>query len=100
MKVAVIGQFRVPPENMAAIRPLMAKVIAASCKESGCIAYSYAEDVMEPGLIRVSELWESRKHLDAHLGAPHMTEWRAEREALGLTGRKLMAYAVSNEDEF
>lgn len=72
MPVAVIGQFRMPPENMAAARPLMAKVMLATRAEDGCIEYNYAEDVLDPGLIRVSEVWESREQLAVHLKTPHM----------------------------
>ncbi len=35
----------------------MAAMITASRAETGCLGYSYAEDVLDPGLIRVCELW-------------------------------------------
>ena len=99
MKVAVIGQFRMPPENMAAARPLMGKVMLATRAEAGCIAYTYAEDVLDPGLIRVSELWESRAHLDAHFKTAHMATWAQERAALGLSGRDISVFEVSAEEK-
>lgn len=95
MPVAVIGQFRMPPEAMAAARPLMATVMLATRAEDGCIEYNYAEDVLDPGLIRVSEVWASREQLAAHLKTPHMTVWGEERAALGLSGRKITVYEVS-----
>ena len=95
MPVAVIGQFRMPPENMDAARPLMAKVMLATRAEAGCIEYNYAEDVLDPGLIRVSEVWESREQLAAHLKTPHMAVWGEERTALGLSGRQITVYEVS-----
>lgn len=95
MPVAVTGSFRVPSENMPAFRPLMRTVIEASRAEPGCLAYSYAEDVLEPGLIRVSELWQSREQLDAHLAAPHMALWRKQREELGMSGREITVFAVT-----
>lgn len=99
MPVAVIGQFRMPPENMAATRPLMAKVMAATRAEQGCIEYNYAEDVLDPGLIRVSEVWESRDHLAAHLKTSHMATWGEERARLGLSDRKITVYEVSSAAE-
>ena len=99
MPVAVIGQFRMPPENMAAARPLMAKVMLATRAEDGCIEYNYAEDVLDPGLIRVSEVWESREQLAAHLKTEHMAVWGEERTALGLSGRKITVYEVSGAQE-
>ena len=93
--IAVIGQFRMPPENMAAARPLMRKVMEATRAEAGCTEYNYAEDVLDPGLIRVSEVWDSRDHLTAHLATPHMRLWGDERIALGLSGRAITVYDVS-----
>jgi quinol monooxygenase YgiN len=92
MAVLVVGQFRMPPENMAAARPLMAKVMLATRDEDGCIEYNYAEDVLDPGLIRVSEVWETRAHLTAHFQTAHMATWAEERAALGLSGRDIKVY--------
>ncbi|MBS0480597.1 MAG: antibiotic biosynthesis monooxygenase [Proteobacteria bacterium] len=92
MKVAIIGQFRMPVENMEAARPLMRKVMEASRAEDGCIEYNYAEDVLDPGLIRVSEVWQSREQLMAHAKSAHMADWATERAALGLTGRNITVY--------
>ncbi|MFM5885101.1 MAG: putative quinol monooxygenase [Novosphingobium sp.] len=94
MPVAVIGQFRLPPERMAEARAAMARVVTATRAEDGCLAYSYAEDMLDPGLIRVSELWASRAHLAAHFTAPHMARWQEERAALGMTERVVTAYEL------
>ncbi|MEY4721880.1 MAG: hypothetical protein RIQ46_1605 [Pseudomonadota bacterium] len=96
--ILVIGQFRLPPENVAAAREPMARVIAATRAEDGCLAYAYAQDVLEPGLFRISERWESRAHLDAHLAAPHMKTWAEERAALGLHDRQLAIVTVGVEE--
>ena len=93
--IAVIGQFRMPPENMETARPLMRKVMEATRNEAGCTEYNYAEDVLDPGLIRVSEVWDSREQLTAHLATDHMRVWGEERIALGLSGRAITVYEVS-----
>ena|SRR3990167_817511 len=97
-KIAVIGHFRIPPERLDEARPMMAKIIAATRAEDGCIAYSYAEDVAEPGLIRVSELWESREHLAVHFKSEHMAVWAEERAGLGLTERDIAAYRLNGKE--
>ena len=94
MPIATVGQFRIPVENLAAARPLMIAVMQASRAEDGCIEYNYAEDLAEPGLIRVSEVWESREHLAAHFKSAHMQRWIAERADLGLTGRQVTGFAA------
>jgi quinol monooxygenase YgiN len=98
MRIAVTGTFRIPPTGLDNFRPPMRQVIEMSRMEAGCIAYAYAEDVLEPGLIRVSELWESRECLDAHLAAAHMAEWRNQREELGMTERELIVHTVSGQE--
>ena len=90
--IVVVGQFRFPPEQMAAALPAMRKVMEATRAEDGCIEYNYSEDVLDPGLIRVSEVWASRAQLDAHMQAPHMAVWQQERTALGLSGRAISVF--------
>ena len=82
---------------MEAARPLMRKVMEATRAEAGCTEYNYAEDVLDPGLIRVSEVWDSREQLTAHLATPHMRLWGDERIALGLSGRAITVYDVSGK---
>lgn len=94
--IAVIGSFRLPLEQVEAAREAMRRVVAASRAEPGCLAYAYGEDVSEPGLFRVSELWSSREALAAHFASPHMARWMEERQALGMTGREVVVYAVDN----
>jgi quinol monooxygenase YgiN len=76
----------------------MARAIAASRAEPGCIAYAYAEDVNEPGLFRVNEAWTNREQLTAHFEMPHMKQWQRERAELGMTDRKVTAYRVTGEE--
>jgi quinol monooxygenase YgiN len=59
--VVIIGHFRLPVESMDAAREPMARVVAATRNEPGCIKYAYAPDPADPGLIHVSEVWESAK---------------------------------------
>jgi quinol monooxygenase YgiN len=94
MTVVVIGQFRFPPDRMGEALPAMRKVMEATRAEDGCIEYNYAEDVLDPGLIRVSEVWETREQLAAHLKTPHMAVWGEERMGLGLSGRAITVYGA------
>lgn len=40
-----------------------------SRSEDGCIEYVFAADPVKPGRVILSERWETRAHLDAHLAA-------------------------------
>ncbi|MCJ2187765.1 putative quinol monooxygenase [Novosphingobium beihaiensis] len=93
--IVVTGEFRMPVAALAQAREAMERVIAASRAEDGCLSYTYAHDVLEPGLIRVSEAWRDRAALSAHFERPHMKRWQEERAALGLTGRRIELHEVS-----
>ena len=88
----VAGTFRIPAEHLAAARPHMKTVIDATRAEAACIDYSYAEDVAEPGLIRVFEAWRDAAGLEAHFKTPHMISWIEIRKAFGLFDRRIFAY--------
>lgn len=90
--IIVAGTIRIAPERMEALRPHANAVIAATRQEPGCIIYSFAEDLVEPGLIRIFELWRSRDELNAHSRAPHMSEWRAGLAEIGVLERDLKHY--------
>ena len=92
--IAVLGSFRFPVEALDNARPLMRAVIEATLAEPGCRSYSYAEDVAEPGLFRVTELWDNRDALAAHFETPHMKAWVEERAALGFFDRDISVYEV------
>jgi quinol monooxygenase YgiN len=97
--ILVTGSFRLPPEKVAEAQTAMERTILASRSETGCIVYSYAKDLTEPGLIRVAEAWTDREALSAHFDSPHMRQWQQERAGLGFYDRKITAYAVTEGDE-
>ncbi|RWM12059.1 putative quinol monooxygenase [Mesorhizobium sp.] len=88
----IIGTIRLPSERLAEARPAMEKMISASRAEPGCLEYSYAQDVLDAGLIHVCEAWRDRAALDAHFKSSHIAEWRASWAELGIGDRKLTLY--------
>jgi len=97
VSLIVAGTVLVPPENLEALRPHMLKMLAASRAEDGCLVYSYGEDVGEPGLIRVFEVWRDQPALDAHARSAHVTAWRAAGAELGVADRRLTLYDIAAE---
>jgi quinol monooxygenase YgiN len=95
--LVIAGTVRVPAENLEAFRPHMLAMLEASRAENGCITYSYAEDVAEPGLIRVFEAWRDQAALDAHFQTAHMATWRSHWPTFGVSDRRLNAYDIAAE---
>jgi len=72
----------------------MKQMADASRAEDGCVEYGYAEDIFDPGLIHVKELWTNQAALDRHFASDHIAEWRAEWPRLGIRDRDLCIYDV------
>ena len=95
--IVIIGSFRVPPSMIDIVRPVMETMIRASRAEDGCIEYAYALDVLDEGLIRVSEKWRDRDALEAHFRTAHIAEWRAQISALAMSERERAAYETVDD---
>ena len=97
MTLIIAGTVRVPPENLERFKPHMLAMLTASRAEDGCITYSYALDVAEPGLVRIYEAWRDQAALDAHAKTPHMATWRSHWPAFGVSDRQLTLYEIAAE---
>jgi quinol monooxygenase YgiN len=97
MRVAIAGTYRVPPENFARLKPHLDAVLSNSRAEDGCEIYSHAQDVQDPGLIRVFEIWRDPAAFDGHQNAPHVAVWRAACAELGVSDRALSLYEIAAE---
>ena len=97
--IVVTGTFRLPAERIEEALPAMERVIAASLEERGCLAYSYARDILDPSLIRVTEAWADGETLARHFETEHMQVWKREREALGMSDRAITMHAVKHSTD-
>lgn len=95
--IVIEGTVRVPSDRIEAARPAMEAMIRASRAEPGCLDYAYSLDLLDPGLVRVTERWASREALAAHFRTAHMAEWRAQFPAFGITDRSLRLYEAEPE---
>ena len=97
--ILVLASFRLDTAWVQRARTLILGVVATTRAEAGCIAYDVAEDVLTPGVFRVSERWESREALNAHLAAPHMAEWGKARGAMGMSDRSVAIYTIAGVED-
>lgn len=93
--IVVEGTIRI--KDLATAKPHMEAMIKASRAEAGCIDYAYAQDLLDPGLIRVHEQWVSRDALMQHLKTDHIAKWRACWPEIGISDRSLRLYEAMPE---
>ena len=96
--ILVLGTVRLPVDNIAKAREAMSAMVAGSRAEDGCIEYAYSEDLLDPGLIRVTEMWRDRECLKAHFQTQHMAAWRQVWPSLGIGERNLALYEAGDPE--
>jgi len=66
--LVVIAEVRVGPGAVEAVKDAVATMETESRKEPGCHTYAFSVDISDPGMIRITECWESQADLEAHFG--------------------------------
>ena len=87
--IIVSGTLRLSPADLASVRDAAASVLTTTRTETGCIVYSFAEDLLDPGLVRIYEEWESRETLGAHGKSDHIKAWHQALSAVTVLERDL-----------
>ncbi len=77
----VIAEASVPEASRAGILAAGAAMVTASRQEAGCLGYDYAWDILEPGTMRIRELWADEEALRFHFRTPHMAAFLAALRA-------------------
>lgn len=95
--IIVTGHLRVAPDQLDGLRDAARRTLETTRKEKGCILYAFAEDVLDPGVIRIVERWEDWPSLEAHGAAPHMDEWRSALSGVELLEREVIAHESGEE---
>lgn len=73
----VLAKAKVGEGAMAAALAAIADMVAASNAEEGCIAYAFAQDVLDPSVLHIVEKWRDEAALAAHFATPHMAAFGA-----------------------
>ena len=93
-QIVVVGRVRFPPERVKDILPHLKAMVEATRRLDGCIYYDVAEDLFEPGLIRISELWPDRASLQRHTQAAHIGPWHDACRACAMVEKIFTQWAV------
>ena len=79
--IIVAGTFDVAPEHRDEFLATRHDLQLHSRTEPGCVEYVFSADSIDPGRVRLFELWQDQASLDAHGDA-----LRRKREAEAATG--------------
>jgi quinol monooxygenase YgiN len=94
--IILAGTIRVAVGQRDSLLDALTAVVESTRAESGCLAYSFAFDVLDPHLINVFEVFEDEAALATHRASLHMAEWRAALPLLGIDDRNMWHYDVSS----
>ncbi|WP_375427972.1 putative quinol monooxygenase [uncultured Sphingomonas sp.] len=84
--ILVTGHIKLGAGEGEKARALLVKHMADCNAEEGCEFYSFAYDVTDPDLVRISESWASPEAIAAHGELPHQKAF----------GRALQAHGVQD----
>lgn len=73
----VLAKAQVGRSAMEAATAAIAQMVTASTAETGCIAYAFTQDVLQPGVLHIVEKWTDDAALAAHFATPHMAAFGA-----------------------
>jgi quinol monooxygenase YgiN len=83
--IIVAGYVDFAPEERSTFLDLAQDAIKRCRAEEGCLEYSFNEDRLDPGRVRVLEIWDGEESLRRHLesvdaggGPPHSVEILSE----------------------
>ena len=69
----------------------------ATRQEAGCLTYAFSVELSDPGMIRVTERWESMEAIQAHMKSPHMADFQRAVMTLKPKGLDIKAFEVARE---
>jgi quinol monooxygenase YgiN len=99
--IIVQGRFRVAPEDREQYLADSGETQRISRSEQGCIEYVIAADPLEADRVVLSERWETRADLDAHLEAlvaRRAAAAESATEPVALLGREVCLFEASEVD--
>ncbi len=94
--LVIAGEIEIDPANRDAAVAAAVRMMEETRKEAGCISYSFSGDLVQSGVFRIFEEWESQAALTAHFAAPHMASFQKAVGGLGVKRMSIQRYEVSS----
>jgi quinol monooxygenase YgiN len=94
--VVVTGYVQVAPNDGDTFIKVLQAHIPRVRRKDGCIAYSFAVDVLDPSVVRMSEVWRDQKALATHLADDEFQATMKELAGVEIVARNVQKYEVSS----
>ena len=75
--LTVVATLKAKPGSEKKLGDILKTLVAPTRKEKGCINYDMHQSSDEPGLYVFHENWATRADWEAHMKAPHLTQFAA-----------------------
>ena len=75
--IIVLAVVESSQQNIDTLKSAIEVMEQKSRAEDGCIDYTFGVELNRPGVVRITERWESLDALAAHFQQPHMADFRA-----------------------
>jgi quinol monooxygenase YgiN len=89
------GTLRISPGQRIAAEAAMRRMLEATRREPGCLAYSLCFDLMDDHVLQIFEVFKDDAALAAHRASEHMAVWRTAGASFGISARDMSQYDVS-----
>jgi quinol monooxygenase YgiN len=96
--VIVAGTFTVDPARRAEFLEGRVESIEASRQDRGCLEYAMSADAVDPGLVRLFEMWSSIDDLQAHV--QRIRSSAPAESGVPVLARDMKIYAGAEERPF
>jgi quinol monooxygenase YgiN len=93
MILAIAEVYAQIPQRDAA-RDVMARAQQRARQEPGCLSFTFAETIEEPGRFLLVERWRDQAALDEHFGSNAFADYQAEITPLLARDSKLEVHVV------
>jgi quinol monooxygenase YgiN len=94
--VVVAGYIKVVRKDREAFVEVLQAYVPRVRKKDGCIAYTFAVDVVDPNVVRMSEAWRDRQSLETHLVDDEFQGVREVLVDIEFIERSVQRYDVSS----
>jgi quinol monooxygenase YgiN len=95
-RIIVTGYLVLATEDREPFIKLVQPHMQRTREKGGCLAYAFSADLLEPGMIRLSEAWRDLKSLEAHLADDEFRGVMMEVAKFRILERSVQRYEVSS----